>query len=156
MIGIGGAALMNKFKKSLGLAFAPLLLLASLSLSAEEQPTTDQRISLNLNATERTFFYQEMQQMLGSIQGILIGLGEEDREKIIAAAKQSGNIMPYNMLPSVKKKTPIEFKQLGHPTHMMFEEIAVRAADDDMATIAALTGKLMNQCMSCHAKFKAY
>jgi len=147
---------MKKYISLLLSVWAALLFVTSTAVYAEEKPATDQRISLDLNEEERAFFYQEMQQMLGSIQGILIGLGEENREKIIAAAKQSGNIMPRNMLPSVKKKTPVEFKQLGHPTHMMFEEIAVRAADDDMADIAALTGKLMNQCMSCHAMFKAY
>lgn len=147
---------MKKYISLLLSVWTALLFATSTAVYAEEKPTTDQRISLGLNETERAFFYQEMQQMLGSIQGILIGLGEENREKIIAAAKQSGNIMPRKMLPSLKKKTPVEFKQLGHPTHMMFEEIAVRAADDDMADIAVLTGKLMNQCMSCHAMFKAY
>lgn len=134
-----------------------LLSLSTISLAEEppkEEPLKDTRISLGFNDEEKAFFYKEMQQMLGSIQGILIGLGEEDREKIIAAAKQSGNAMPRKMLDSVRKKTPPEFKALGHPTHMMFEELAVRAQDDDMASIAAFTGKLMGNCMACHAKYK--
>lgn len=135
--------------------FISILLLGLSTISLAETPIQDTRTSLGLNAEEKAYFYQEMQQMLGSIQGILIGLGDEDREQIITAAKQSGNAMPRTMLPSIKQKTPPAFKALGHPTHMMFEELAVRAQDDDMASLAEFTGKLMGNCMACHAKFKA-
>jgi hypothetical protein len=135
-----------------------VLLLSLGSAYAEENATInkqeDNRISLGFTAEEKAIFYTEMQQMLGSIQGILVGIGEENREKIIEAAKRSGNIMPRNMAGSIQEKTPPEFKRLGGSTHMLFEELAIRAEDDDMISLAAFTGEIMNNCMACHAMFK--
>jgi hypothetical protein len=145
------------FKKKYAIIAALLLNLApayadenKVSLSNQ----ADNRISLGFTAEEKAIFYTEMQQMLSSIQGILVGIGEEDREKIIEAAKRSGNIMPRNMAESIQTKTPTEFKRLGGPTHMLFEELAIRAEDDDMISLAAFTGEIMNNCMACHAMFK--
>jgi cytochrome c556 len=39
---------------------------------------------------------------------------------------------------------------------MMFEELAVRAETDDMDSLARDTANLMNQCMACHAMFRAH
>jgi hypothetical protein len=58
------------------------------------------------------------------------------------------------MAGSIQEKTPPEFKRLGGPTHMLFEELAIRAEDDDMISLAAFTGEIMNNCMACHAMFK--
>lgn len=55
---------------------------------------------------------------------------------------------------SIKQKTPQSFKDIGGPTHMMFEELAIRADTDDMDMLASFTGELMQQCLSCHAMFK--
>jgi len=45
-------------------------------------------------------------------------------------------------------------RDLGGPTHLMFEELAIRAETDDMASLARDTANLMNQCMACHATFR--
>jgi hypothetical protein len=92
--------------------------------------------------------------MLTSIQGIMQGIGSNNRELIIKSARYSGNRMARETPDSVKKKTLSSFKSLGGPTHMMFEELAIRAEDDDMETLAELTGTLMKNCLACHAKFK--
>ena len=114
----------------------------------------DKRTSLGLTPSEEAEFLSEMRQMLSSIQGILTGIGSNDRELIIKSARYSGNRMARATPESVKKKTPASFKQIGGPTHMMFEELVIRAEDDDMETLAALTGKLMENCLACHATFK--
>lgn len=121
---------------------------------SEDTTNPDKRISLGLTPTEKVAFLSEMQQMLNSIQGIVSGIGSNDREKIIKAARYSGNRMARATPESVKKKTPTEFKQIGGPTHMMFEELVVRAETDDMESLAELTGNLMQQCVECHATFK--
>ena len=131
-----------------------VLMMFSLSVSSTEVDTPDKRISLNLTKVEEANFLGEMQQMLASIQGIMAGIGDNNRELIISSARSSGNKMARATPESIKKKTPIAFKELGGPTHMMFEELAVRAEDDDMETLAAFTGKLMKQCLACHAMFK--
>ena len=40
------------------------------------------------------------------------------------------------------------------PTHMKFEELAIRAEDDEMSTLAELTGELMKNCLACHSTFR--
>ena len=133
----------------------PFALMAfSLSVHASDSDTPDNRINLGFTETEKVEFLREMRQMLGSIQGVIAGIGEEDRKLIIKSARYSGNRMARATPESIKKKTPQSFKEIGGPTHMMFEELVVRAETDDMDTLASLTGELMKQCLACHTMFK--
>jgi hypothetical protein len=115
---------------------------------------SDSRINLNLTAEERAEFLAEMRNMLASIQGLMQGIGEGDRERIAAAARQSGNRMARATPVSVRAKLPQSFRDIGGPTHMMFEELAVRAETDDMDSLARDTADLMKQCLACHAAFR--
>lgn len=92
--------------------------------------------------------------MLTSIQGIMTGIGDGNRELIINSARYSGNRMARATPDSVRNKLPRSFKDIGGPTHMMFEELVIRAETDDMDMLASFTGKLMRQCLACHAMFK--
>ena len=123
--------------------------------AVSEENKKDQRINLRLTATEKVEFLSEMRQMLNSIQGIISGIASNNPEQIIKAARYSGNRMARATPESVKQKTPLSFKQIGGPTHMMFEELVIRAETDDMGTLTEFTGELMKQCVSCHAMFKA-
>ena len=114
----------------------------------------DKRISLGFTAEEKAEFLTEMRQMLTSIQGIMTGIGTKNRELIIKSAKYSGNRMARATPDSIKKKTPLSFEEIGGPTHMKFEELAIRAEDDDMDMLAEFTGDLMKNCLACHAIFK--
>jgi cytochrome c556 len=116
---------------------------------------SDSRIDLKLTSEERVEFLAEMRNMLSSIQGVMQGIGEADRERIAAAARLSGNRMARATPAAVRAKLPKSFQELGGPTHMMFEELAIRAETDDMDTLARDTATLMNQCMACHATFRA-
>lgn len=130
------------------------LAIACTSACATENPPADIRIHLKLTPGERVEFLAEMRQMLASIQGVMQGIGESDRERIAAAARQSGNRMARATPAAVRAKLPQSFRDIGGPTHMMFEELAVRAETDDMDSLARDTAKLMNQCMTCHATFR--
>jgi len=101
-------------------------------------------------------FLADMRNMLDSIQGIMQGIGDTDRERIAAAARQSGNRMERATPASIRAKTPQSFRDIGGSTHMMFEELAVRAETDEMDSLARDTAKLMYQCMGCHATFRVY
>jgi len=114
----------------------------------------DKRISLGLTPTEKAAFLSEMQQILKSIQGVISGIGNNDPEKIIKAARYSGNRMARATPKSIKEKIPDTFKKIGGPTHMMFEELALRAEMDDMESLIVFTGEIMQQCIACHARFK--
>jgi hypothetical protein len=131
------------------------LAFACASAHAGDSGTADTRINLKLTPEERVEFLVEMRQMLGSIQGVMQGIGDADRERIAAAARQSGNRMARATPAPVRAKLPQSFREIGGPTHMMFEELAVRAETDDMDSLARDTASLMNQCMACHATFRA-
>lgn len=138
---------------------SPMLLLLVLVLGnaswADAPVTGDPRVALGLTETEKVEFLSEMRTMLASIQGIIAGIGVEDREGIAAAAQMSGNRMARATPESVRAKLPRTFQELGGPTHLLFEEIVVRAETDDMADLAVLTGETLEQCVACHALFRA-
>jgi hypothetical protein len=121
---------------------------------AQAPSTDDTRYNLKLTPDETAEFLAEMRSMLASIQFIMVGIGSSDREMIAEYARRSGNRMARATPASVRAKTPPAFQEIGGPTHLMFEELAIRAESDDMDMIAAYTGKLMNQCMACHSAFK--
>ena len=134
------------------------LLLAALtivSVASSRSDTADARQPLGLTDAERIELLAEMRQMLASIHGIVTGIGREDREAIAAAARLSGNRMARATPASLRAKLPQAFKELGGPTHQLFEEIAIRAETDDMADLALLTGRTLEQCLACHARFRA-
>lgn len=134
---------------------ALFLLLAGFPIGAVGgENDTDSRLSLQLTPSEESQFLSEMRQMLASIQGILAGIGSEDRELIARSARTSGNRMARATPDTVRQKLPEAFKELGGPTHLMFEELAIRAETDDMSSLAEFTGQLMHQCLNCHASFK--
>jgi cytochrome c556 len=125
---------------------------------ADTPESADTRTSLGLTQSERAEFLAQMRQMLASVEGIVSGIGVGDREKIAAAARASGNRMARATPALVRAKMPQAFKELGGPTHMAFEEIAVRAESDpifDTDGLAKLTGETMRKCMACHALFRA-
>jgi hypothetical protein len=142
--------MMKNFSKRFFIAL--FMTIQCLPVGAEDN--SDNRISLGLTASEKAEFLSEMRQMLASIQGIITGIGTEDRELIMNSAKYSGNRMARATPDSVRNKLPQSFKELGGPTHMMFEELVVRAEADDMDMLSVLTGELMQQCLACHEMFK--
>jgi len=125
----------------------------SASIFADDSAEQGARVSLGLTDSEKTQFLGEMRKMLASIQGIITGIGENDRQMIIQSARNSGNRMARATPESIRRKLPQSFKEIGGPTHMMFEELVVRAETDEMDTLAILTGKIMQQCMACHEIF---
>ncbi len=127
---------------------------SSFQINAGDHEVQDKRFNLGLSSPEKTEFLSEMRQMLTSIQGVIEGISKEDRELIIKSARYSGNRMARETPESIKKKTPQSFKDIGGPTHMMFEELVIRAETDDMNTLTSFTGELMKQCLACHGMFK--
>lgn len=135
---------------------AGLLSLTLLSpLLAEETKPADPRTSLGMTPEERAEFLGEMRQMLGSIQGILQGISTEDRKMIAEYATQSGNRMARATPDTLRNRLPQAFKDIGGPTHLLFEELVIRAETDDMETLLQHTTTIMSQCMSCHSQFRA-
>jgi len=131
-----------------------VLLLSLSMLQPAVQAAEDTRIVLPLTPAEQSEFLAEMRQMLTSIQGIIVGIGAQDREQIADAARYSGNRMARATPDAVRQKLPQAFKDLGGPTHMAFEDLVIRAQTDDMDMLATATGELMEKCLACHAQFR--
>jgi hypothetical protein len=131
-----------------------IALFATTLVWAEGSERLDRRVSLGLTATEKAEFLAEMRQMLVSIQGIIAGIANEDRDLIIKSARYSGNRMARATPDSVRNKLPQEFKEIGGPTHMMFEELVIRAETDDTESLTQFTADLMQQCIACHVLYK--
>ena len=132
-----------------------VFLLLNTASAENSRQEDDLRISLHLTESEKAEFLSEMRQMLASIQGIISGIGNDDRELVIKSARYSGNRMAEDTPDSIKNKTPKAFKEIGGPTHMLFEELAVRAETEELDWLISPTGDLMKQCIACHAIFKA-
>jgi cytochrome c556 len=133
-----------------------LLITFSVHVAHAEQQATDNRIKLVMTAAERAEFLAEMRKMLGSVQAIMQGIGDANREQIAAAARLSGNTMARATPDKVRNRLPPAFKEMGGPTHMMFEELAIRAETDEMDMLARDTGTLMQQCMACHETYRVH
>lgn len=132
--------------------FGLSILLAQAAFADSNQ--IDKRTSLGLTPEEKAEFLSEMRQMLVSIQGIIIGIANDDREMIVNSARYSGNRMARATPQSVRDKLPQGFKEIGGPTHLMFEELIIRTDTDEAEDMIAFTGKIMNQCTTCHALYK--
>lgn len=131
-----------------------MVCLLSIGLAVQASESIDKRISLNLTPAEKAEFLAEMQQMLGSIQGVIQGIADDDPDKIIKAARISGNQMARATPDSVRAKLDDEFRSIGGPTHMMFEELVIRAETDPADELLRFTANIMNNCMACHARYK--
>ncbi len=130
-----------------------------MSMLGITKASTDNRYHLGFNDAEKAEFLSEMRQMLTSIQQITLGIGTGNKAMIIKAARYSGNRMARATPQSVKDKTPVSFEQIGGPTHMLFEALAINAAEvdendaDELKDLAELTGELMRNCLACHVAF---
>jgi len=142
------------FRNLLTSAAYTLLIAFSAHAAYAGEQASDNRIKLVMTSAERAEFLAEMRKMLGSVQAIMQGIGDSNRDQIAVAARLSGNTMARATPDKVRNSLPVAFKEMGGPTHMMFEELAIRAETDEMDMLARDTGKLMNQCMACHAMFR--
>jgi hypothetical protein len=145
----------NHFYHYIAALTLPLLISVA---SAEPVETNsygnDKRIGLVMNEEDKAKFLAEKRQMLKSIQGVITGIGTNNRELIYESAKSSGKSLARQTPKAVVKILPKKFKNLGGPMHKMFEELATRSKTDEMDVLAKYTGKLMQQCVDCHEMYK--
>lgn len=78
----------------------------TLAMSVSRAEPLDGRHSFGLSEAERVGFLAEMRRMPASIQGIVAGIGSEDRGAIAQAAQLSGNRMARATPPRVRAKLP--------------------------------------------------
>jgi mono/diheme cytochrome c family protein len=117
--------------------------------------STDDRIVILLNDSERNLVLTEMREFLNSIQQINQGLSENDMTLVIKAARRSGKAAQASMPGTLVVKLPPGFKKLGGDTHTRFDQLAMDAQDleDSSHTLQQLS-LLMQNCVSCHAVYR--
>ncbi len=138
------------------LTAAVLILTAGLVFQAI--PTAiaaDARRPVVLNPVEADFVRGEMQAYLVALQRITSALAEGEPGAVADAARRMGMAAMQNAPPSLMARMPVEFKQLGMPTHKMFDRIAdaAEAGGNDQQVLGILSSALSN-CVACHASFR--
>ncbi|WP_197722846.1 hypothetical protein [Sulfurivermis fontis] len=140
------------------LMLVAVLVLFGLLGRVADAPSSDGRVRLLLNNTERDFVLNEMRHLLAASQTILQAALDGDMAQVATQARKMGMADVQNIPPEVRGpllgKLPLEFKQLGFSVHEGMDAIAVDAeslADPDH-TLRQLA-ELMNRCVACHATY---
>ena len=116
---------------------------------------SDGRTAIILTQGEKDFVLTEMRGMLTAVQQIIEGLDEKDMKKVAEAGKSAGVATTHDMPGSLPRKLPLGFKQMGHPTHKAFDDLAMEASDmGDAAKVINKLSALMNNCVACHGMYR--
>ncbi len=118
----------------------------------------DNRIKINLAASEKDFILEEMRHYVSTIQQILVVLSEDDMQAVAKIAKsnslESLSISEKKMKKVLAKKLPKGFQRLEKPIHKMFGNLAKIASSGGSAKqIQKTLGNSMQNCVACHATY---
>ncbi|MDP2432366.1 MAG: hypothetical protein Q8O33_10055 [Pseudomonadota bacterium] len=140
----------------------PLLILLALAatplLAAEHThhgKPLEQRAPIHLTMEEKAHIHQEMRLFLSSTQKIVAAAAANDTKGVAAAARAAGMAAAHEVPAKLRGKLPMQFKKLGHATHVAFDDLA-RDADSlgDANHALRQLGQVMENCVSCHAVFR--
>jgi len=117
--------------------------------------SSDNRLSLQLNESERNLVLSEMRQFLEAVQQITTAISNEDITAIVTSARSVGMGAQQGVPTSLMGKLPLEFKKLGFDTHTKFDGLALDAEQlgDPQHTLEQLS-ELMKNCVACHAVYR--
>lgn len=124
-------------------------------IQGSTQPSTDNRVAIQLSPGEKDLVLAEMRVFLASVQQITQGVSNKDMASIAASARVVGRAAQQNVPGSLMGKLPLEFKQLGRDTHEKFDLLALDAEqlEDENHSLSQL-GVLMQNCVACHATYR--
>ena len=115
----------------------------------------DERTAIILTQGEKDFILTEMRGFLAAVQQIVEGLDEKDLKKVAESAKEVGMANMSEVPGSLMRKLPLGFKQMGHPTHAAFDDLAIEAADmGDKDKVLNKLATLMQNCVACHNSYR--
>ena len=119
------------------------------------EPSTDNRLAIQLTPGEKDLVLAEMRAFLASVQQITHGVSTKDLKLIATSARKVGRAAQESVPGSLMGKLPLEFKQLGLNTHQKFDLLALDAEqlEDEMHSLTQL-GELMQNCVACHASYR--
>lgn len=115
----------------------------------------DPRQAIVLDEAEQAFVLNEMRQYVVSLQQILTALANDDPIAVGQAARTMGMQAMRDAPSTLMGKLPMEFRQLGMPTHKAFDEIADAAeSGEDTQAILGRLGSVLTNCVACHASYR--
>lgn len=144
-------------KRATALLLALTTLPAFAAEPAHQHPgkSVEYRKPIPLNAEEAAHVRLEMRLFLTSVQKIVTAAAYNDMKVVAEAAGESGMAAAHNVPAGLREKLPLEFKKLGHATHEGFDDLARDAASMADGNLALKQlGKLMQNCVSCHATYR--
>jgi len=145
-----------RWVRSLAAGIAALVIAAGCAGTGPgRDPGTDARQRVALVPSLRDGVLTEMRAMLGSVSGVVQGLGVDDLAAAEQAARASGMAAAVDVDPRLRQALPPEFLQLGMQTHRSFDALAdrIRAGAPRGEILQALAG-LMANCVRCHATWR--
>jgi cytochrome c556 len=146
---------MSAFIGAVAGGLVALAVLAGCATTEPRAPSADGRQRLTLPAAQRDAVLAEMRHMLGSLTGIVQGLGAGDATGAEKAARASGMAVAVDVDPELKKLLPQAFLQLGMQTHRGFDDLAdrIKAGATTQEALKSLASLAAN-CVACHATYR--
>ena len=116
---------------------------------------SDNRLSLQLNESERNLVLSEMRKFLEAVQKITTDIVNEDMTALVKSARSVGMGAQQGLPASLKVKLPLEIKKLGFDNNKKFDSLALDAEQlgDPQHALEQLS-ELMKNCVACHAVYR--
>lgn len=135
------------------------LALLCCSLPALANPTTlrvppDNRMAIEVTASERNQLLTEMREFLHGLHGIQLALAKQDMKTVAVIAKPMGPLLD-RITAGLREKLPEQFQELAIAQNEAFQNLA-RIAENKGEIRAALeqTAEIITYCSGCHDSFR--
>ncbi len=146
---------MNNYRITFLSLFMLIAGAAYMFIDRGQAAASDDRTAIELTAAERNIILAEMRGFLDSIQEVVQGLAANDMNSVAKAARRSGMVATHDIPVSLMHKLPMGFKELGGPTHKLFDGLAREATEmGNVQIITEKLGVLMQNCVACHASYR--
>jgi hypothetical protein len=92
-----------------------------------------------------------MRAMLIAVNGVIDSLAENDMKRAAESARSAGTATAVDLDPILMSKLPLDFKELGLGTHVLFDELSdeITAGASKETVLRRLSG-ITARCISCH------
>lgn len=114
----------------------------------------DNRMSIEVSASERNQLLTEMREFLHGLHSIQLALAKKDMKAVAVIAKPMGPLLD-RITASLRDKLPEQFQELAIAQNEAFQNLA-RIAENKGEIGAALeqTAEIMTYCSGCHDGFR--
>lgn len=139
---------------SLALSLILILIISTFGyffIKGRTSKSTDDRRNIHLSENERNLVLKEMRAMLIAVNGVIDSLAENDMKRAAESARSAGTATAVDLDPILMSKLPLDFKELGLGTHVLFDELSdeITAGASKETVLRRLSG-ITARCISCH------